>query len=112
MSDVQAPGTEVRITATSGSITVVAEPRHDVVTDGQARVEVGADGAVEVVAKSKSITVRCPEGADTVVGTNSGSLRFQGRVGAVKATTTSGRIEVERATAVDARAMSGSITVD
>jgi hypothetical protein len=114
-STVDAPGhPEVRITAGSGSITVVGEARGDVVTDGGGDVRRASDGAFEVAPqrRSRSMTVRCPEGAAVMVGTRSGSLRLSGRLGAVRATTMSGSIDVEDATAADLRAMSGTITVD
>ena len=104
---------EVRITTGSGSITVIGEPRDGVSTDGDALVQV--DGpSIKVAGKkaSRSLTVRCPEGSDVVVGTRSGSLRFQGRLGAVRATTMSGRIEVADAASADIRGMSTSIRVD
>ena len=111
---VDAPGhPEVRITAGSGSITVVGEARDDVVADGGEDVRRASDGAFEVAPhrRSRSMTVRCPKGASVKVGTRSGSLRLSGRLGAVRATTMSGSIEVEEAAAVDLRAMSGTITV-
>jgi DUF4097 and DUF4098 domain-containing protein YvlB len=103
---------EVRISSVSGRITVVAESRFDVVADG-ARIETAADGSVGVLPMraSTSITVRCPVGADIVVGTRSGSLRLQGHLGAVLATTLSGRIEAEDVASADLRAVSGSIVV-
>ncbi|HEX2381960.1 MAG TPA: DUF4097 family beta strand repeat-containing protein [Acidimicrobiales bacterium] len=114
MSDtVDAPGQpEVRISAGSGSITIIGEAREDVVTDGHAHVH-AHDGAFEITAhrRSRSMTVRCPAGASVVVGSRSGSLRLSGRLGAVRATTMSGSIDVEEAAEVDLRAMSGTITV-
>lgn len=111
---VDAPGQpDVRITAGSGSVTVVAEARADVVADGRVEVHHRDDGTVEVTPQrgSRSMTVRCPEGTSLVVGTRSGSLRLTGRLDAVHATTMSGSIEVEDAASVDLRAMSGKITV-
>lgn len=104
---------EVRITTASGSITVVAEPRDDVVADDSVDVRRAHDGSTEVVPRkrSRSMTVRCPEGAAVVVGTRSGSLKLAGSFGAVRVTTMSGSITVDRATSVDARAMSGKIVV-
>src|SRR6476619_2298769 len=110
---VDAPGQpEVRITAGSGSITVIAEPRDDVVTDEHAHVH-RHDGALEITSsrRSRAMTVRCPEGASVMVGSRSGSLHLSGRLGTVRATTMSGSVDVEQAAAVDLRAMSGTITV-
>ena len=104
---------EVRITAGSGSITVIGETRDDVVADGHAEVHRGNDGAFEIAShrRSRSMTVRCPEGASVMVGSRSGSLRLSGRLGTVRATTLSGSIDVEATAAADLRAMSGTITV-
>ena len=111
---VDAPGQpEVRITAGSGSITVIGEARDDVVTDGEADVHRASDGAFEIAPRrrSRSMTVRCPEGASVMVGTRSGSLRLTGRLGTVRANTMSGSIDVDEAASADLRAMSGTITV-
>jgi DUF4097 and DUF4098 domain-containing protein YvlB len=112
--DVRPPGSpSIRIASSSGSITVVAEARADVVADGSATVEMAPDGSVEVVPRRRStgITVRCPEGSSLVVGTGSGSLQLQGRLGPVRATTLSGRLQADEVTSADLRAMSGSIRV-
>jgi len=105
---------EVRIVAGSGSITVIGEMRADVVADGKAQLETDADGALSVVSgkHSRSLTVRCPEGTNVVVGTRSGSIRFRGNLGAVRATTMSGYVEAEHVESADIRAMSGSIDVE
>jgi DUF4097 and DUF4098 domain-containing protein YvlB len=112
--DVPAPDRrEVRIATSSGSITVIAEARVDVVAEGGAHVATEADGTVEVSPRrsSVSITVRCPEGVDLVVGTRSGSLLLRGHLGSVRATTLSGRIDADDLARADLRAMSGSIVV-
>ena len=109
-----APGSpEVRVTTASGSITVVAEPRHDVSVDERGDVRRASDGAFEVVPdkRSRSVTVRCPLGSSVAVGSRSGKLRLSGRLGAVRATALSGSISVDEASSVDLRAMSGTITV-
>jgi DUF4097 and DUF4098 domain-containing protein YvlB len=104
---------QVRITSSSGSITVVAEPRDDVIADGAAEVDTTSDGSIDVIpgTRSTSITVRCPEGASLVVGTRSGSLHLRGHLGAVRATTLSGRLEADDVSSADMRAMSGSIRI-
>jgi hypothetical protein len=111
---VRAPGQpEVRIASTSGAVTVVAEVRDDVVAEGGAQIDAAADGSIEVslARGSTSITVRCPEGSDIVVGTRSGSLRLEGRLGSVMANTISGRIDADNVASADLRAVSGSIVV-
>lgn len=114
VDSVEGPGPpEIRIAASSGSITVFGEPRDDVVSDDNARVNAGPEGSVEVVPRkgSRSVTVRCPEGTHVVVGTRSGSLQLKGRLGAVRATTMSGKISVDQVASADVRSMSGSIAV-
>ena len=103
----------VRIASSSGSITVLAESRVDLVAEGAANVETAEDGSVEVVLRrnSDSITVHCPEGTSLVVGTRSGSLTMSGHLGAVRATTLSGQLEAGDVTSADLRSTSGSILV-
>ncbi len=102
--------TTVRISTTSGGVRVLAEERHDTAIDGHARVD-EADGITTVVGGSDRLTVRVPNGTDVVVGTDSGKVEIKGRVGAVATTTTSGRIDIETATTVDARSSTGRIQV-
>jgi hypothetical protein len=104
---------ELRVTATSGSLTVLAETRADVVIDGSGEVRTSADGSVDVLLRraSTSIKVRCPEGTDVVAGTRSGSLYLHGRLGDVRATTISGRVEADDVSSADLRSTSGSILV-
>ena len=110
----EAPGQPgVRIAGSSATITVIGEARADVVTDGGAGLGRTEDGCVEVHLErsSRSVTVRCPEGSDLVVGTRSGSVHLRGYLGAVRATTVSGSIKAEHVRSADLRAMSGSVTV-
>lgn len=105
-------GPEVRVTTSSGSVRVIGEERADVVAEGGT---VKVDGpTVTVVGKksSGSLTIRCPEGMDLVVGTRSGSLRILGRVGAVRYTAMSGSVQAEHVGSADIRTMSGSIQVE
>ena len=99
----------VRVTSSSGSICIVAEPRADVLVEGRASIEVGTDGDTSVKASSKAIEVWCPEGADVVAGTSSGDVRLHGRFGEVRITTSSARIEIDHATAAELRTSSGSV---
>src|SRR4051794_23584948 len=104
---------EIRIAAGSGSINVTAEARGDVDAGSGGLVE-REDGVVKVVGHRNSTTlnVRCPEGADVVIGTRSGSITLTGQFGAVRAQTMSGKIDVhDAATSADIRTMSGSIHV-
>src|SRR5438067_10423688 len=104
---------EVRVSTHSGSITVVGESRADVVADGPVRMDVEDDGSIKITSKkgSSSLTIRCPEGSDVVVGTHSGSLTLKGRLGAARVTTMSGSIKAEQVSSADIRARSGSVEV-
>ena len=102
---------EVRVSTSSGRVTVIAEPRDDVAAEG-GKVKIDGDSVTVVANKSSSsLTVRCPEGADLVVGTRSGSLVLHGRVGALRFTTMSGSLRAEHVASTDIRSMSGSVEV-
>src|SRR5436190_13954302 len=105
-------GLEVRVATSSGSVRIVGEARDDVAADG---ASVKVDGTtVNVVGErsSGSLVIRCPEDADLVVGTRSGSLEIRGRVGSVRYTTLSGSLRAEHVASADIRSMSGSIEVE
>jgi len=104
----------LRISARSGSVTVNAEQRTDVVVEHGGTAETTADGAVEIrpLRSSASIEVRCPEGADVMVGTRSGSVNLRGHLGSVSVTSQSGSIKVSAAQDADLRTASGSAELD
>jgi ferric-dicitrate binding protein FerR (iron transport regulator) len=106
------------LTARSGRITVTGEERPDVVFESgvsSARdVAQDATGRIAVTSArwgSAALEVRCPTGTNVVVGTASGRVELRGRLGEVRVTTLSGRIEVDQAEALDLRSVSGSIAV-
>ena len=90
---------------------MTAEARADVVVDRGHIAGPSADGAVEIrpVKPSDSVHVRCPEGADVMVGTRSGRVELSGRFGAVGVTSQSGSIRVAAAAEADLRTVSGSV---
>ena len=105
----------LRLQSRSGNVRVIAEPRDDVLAEGD-RISGGLteDGhAVEIRAGrgSGSLTVRCPAGTDVTVGTHSGNVRLEGQFGDVSVTTMSGKIEVDMADQADLRAMSADVVV-
>lgn len=110
MSEVAALRPLVRVATSSGSIRVVGEERTDVVSD-HGTVDVRGSEVCVTTRSSTSVEVRCPAGADVVAGSSSGSIRLEGRLGDVRATTSSGKITVERAAAADLRSSSGSLRV-
>jgi DUF4097 and DUF4098 domain-containing protein YvlB len=101
----------VRITSRSGSVQVTGEQRADVVVKGARHAEVLADGSVEVKGRSGSVTVRCSEGSDVIIGTGSGNVELKGRLGHARVTVGSGSISAERIESLDARTASGSFVV-
>ena len=60
---------------------------------------------------NSAVEVRVPEGTDLVIGTTSGKVTVEGRVGAVSVLTVSGRISIDQALSVDARTKSGRVHV-
>jgi DUF4097 and DUF4098 domain-containing protein YvlB len=103
----------LRIGATSGGVKVTAEPRTDVVVDRGVAVTT-MDGAIEIgaVRRSNSIDVRCPAGADVMVGTRSGRVELNGRFGTVGVTSQSGSIRVGAVAEADLRTVSGLVELD
>lgn len=109
-------GVTLRVQSRSGRVLVIAEAREDVSAETDSvdvRIE---DGGTALLVRSgrggsKTLTVRCPIDTDLSVGTQSGSVRLEGKFGAVSVTTMSGDIEVDDAEELDARSMSGKLTV-
>lgn len=100
----------VRISTTSGSVRVTAEPGRTDVSSSSTPVS-SVDESVTIDGGNSKVDVRVPEGTDLVIGTISGKVTVDGRVGAVSALTTSGRISIEHAASVDARSTSGQVEV-
>ena len=109
---------DLHLTTRSGRILVVAEDRRDVLIETGApspdKIEVDATGRVQLSSArggSSALEVRCPAGADVVIGTLSGRIELRGTLGSVRVTTVSSDISVERAEALDLRTVAGSIEV-
>ncbi len=109
---------ELHVTTRSGRVTITAEERPDVLIEAGApspeKIEADPTGRITLTSAkggSAALEIRCPEGTDAVVGTISGQVELRGPLGAVRVTTVSASIEVERAEALDARSISGSIEV-
>ena len=105
----------LRLQSRSGRVEVVAEPRDDVLAEGDAIESQVDDGGATLRIRNghgrKSFVVRCPVGTDVAIGTQSGPVRLVGDFGTVSVTTASGSIEVDSADEADLRTMSSSITV-
>jgi DUF4097 and DUF4098 domain-containing protein YvlB len=104
---------QLRISTASGRVTVVAESRSDVVVDRGGTARSGGDQVVEIRARrqSDSLEVRCPNGADVFVGTRSGNVELQGRLGTVGVTSQSGSIRAAAVAEADLRTVSGTVEV-
>ena len=109
---------ELRINARSGRIVVRAEERDDVLVEqGAEHLHVSRDegGALTLNTGrggSAGIELLCPIGTPLTIGNGSGRVDLSGTFGAVRATTASGGISIERAEAVDLRTNSGNVSVD
>jgi DUF4097 and DUF4098 domain-containing protein YvlB len=102
----------LRLQSRSGRIDVRAEPRDDVLVEGESFETREEDAALLVRSGrggSKPLMVRCPVGTDVVAGTQSGVVKLEGEFGTVSVTTASGAIELERADEADLRTAAGSI---
>jgi DUF4097 and DUF4098 domain-containing protein YvlB len=99
----------VRVSATGGRLTVVAEARRDVLVSGASLHQEG--GRATVDGGSGRVEVRVPAGVDLVVGTHSGRVQVDGPVGAVAVVTESGRVSVAQAESVDVRTSSGRVEI-
>jgi Putative adhesin len=113
-ADATSVASRVSVTSRSGRVEVVAEPRADIEVAGARRAVLERDDAGEHVlvdGKHEHIIVHCPVGTDLFVGTLSGRVAVTGRLGAVRVTTSSGRVDVGEAVSVDVRTRSGTIRV-
>lgn len=100
----------VRISATSGSVSVVATPGLTAVRSGRRPIVV--DGPTATVESTyQRAVLEVPEGMDLVIGTTSGSIEVLGPAGTVAVTATSGKVEIEEAASVDVRTTSGRVTI-
>ena len=100
----------VRIYSGSHRCEVEAGPWAEVTVVGDAQLDLGPGGH-EIDDVRSRIRVRVPEGTDLVVGSSSGRVEITGRCGAVSVTSSSGKVQVAAATAVDARTDSGRIEI-
>lgn len=106
----------LRLQSRSGRVHVIAEARDDVDAETDSLEAFSEDGGRTLLIRSsrggaKPLVVRCPLETDVVIGTQSGSVKGEGRLGVVRVTTMSGSIQVESAEEADLRTMSGSIEV-
>ena len=103
--------TRITIAARSGKVRVIASRGATLAVDG-ARMTLDDDGAMRIDGRSDAVTVHCPEDTDVTIGTFSGRVDCAGRLGAMKVTTASGRVSVERCTSIDLRTKSGRVDVE
>jgi DUF4097 and DUF4098 domain-containing protein YvlB len=101
----------LRISRRSGKVRVVADPGAPVSVEGGS-VETKEDGTLEIHSRSSDkLVVTCPTGSDLTISTSSGAIEVIGEVGSVRVTTKSGNLEIEHASAIDARGASGRVAV-
>ena len=107
---------QLRLSTSSGRITVTAEERSDILIEAGApardAIEVDSAGQVTLTSAkggSAHLKVRCPTGTNVVAGTVSGTVELRGELGQAHVTTVSGKIDVEGAEGLDVRTVSGSI---
>jgi DUF4097 and DUF4098 domain-containing protein YvlB len=106
----------LRLQSRSGKVHVIAEPRDDVEAEtDDVNHFMEDDGRTLVVRSgrggSRPLIVHCPIETDLVIGTQSGAVKLEGRLGVARVTTMSGNVEVEDAEELDVRTMAGSIDV-
>jgi DUF4097 and DUF4098 domain-containing protein YvlB len=112
--------TELSVSTRSGRVVIEAEERRDLYLESDAplrddKIDVDSTGRVSVKSArggSGWLQIRCPTGTDLVIGTVSGKVELRGQFGAVRVTTVSGSVNVERAEELDVRTISGNIEVE
>ncbi len=105
--------TRLNVATRSGRVRVEGREGAGLTVNG-GNVEHDDDGTVRVTAGtggSNAVEIVCPAGSDVIVGTASGGVELAGRLGDVRVTTASGRIEIDDALRVDVRTASGKIHI-
>ncbi len=103
----------LNVSTRSGSVRVDAAPGIELSIDGGAVVG-DNEGELQVrrTEGASTIVVHCPLDTDVTIGTVSGSIVTEGRLGAVRVVTVSGKVHVAEAQRVDVRAKSGTVELD
>jgi len=112
---------------TSSEAPLSAAPARVCVTlrSGRVHVEAGAeaisvkgasfstepDGAVVVKGGAGAVSISCPDDTDIVIGSHAARVTTDGKLGAVRISVTSGRVQVAEARELDVRTASGRVTV-
>jgi hypothetical protein len=104
------PPARLTIAARSGSIVVRTGPGPEIEARG-AKVHLEPDGSYRIESGSNSMEVTCPEGTDLILGTSSGKVHLEGRLGDVRVTASSGSVHIEAARRIDVRAHSGTVEI-
>ncbi len=104
------PGGRIVVSSRSGRVLISGEDRTDIEVDGASARHDDA-GVLTVKGGSRSIEVRCPVGSDLVVGTSSATVKLRGLLGDVRVTTRSGSIDADEAATIEARSVSGRISI-
>lgn len=109
VTPVAAPPARVTVTLRSGRVHV--EAGADSVRVKGASFDTEPDGAVFVKGGAGAVSISCPDDTDIVIGSQAARITTSGRLGAVRISVTSGRVEVDAARELDIRTASGRVTV-
>jgi DUF4097 and DUF4098 domain-containing protein YvlB len=102
----------LKVSTRKGSVRVV--PAADAELSVEGGNVVGEYEGVQDIRRAegaKTIVVHCPPGTDVTVGTTSGSVETEGKLGAVRIATVSGKVHVADVDRVDVRTKSGSVKI-
>lgn len=102
--------TAVRISASNGRVELFAKATGEFRLKGAADV-IDDDGRVTISNVRSRLEVYVPVDTDVVVGTTTGRIQVNGRVGHLAVVTESGRVEVDAAASVDIRTESSRVEV-
>jgi DUF4097 and DUF4098 domain-containing protein YvlB len=100
----------VRISGSSGRVTVTAVAGEALRVVGDARVTESPD-QITIDHAHGRVSITVPAGTDIVIGTTSGRVTVGGPVGHVALVSASGRVDIEQAASVDVRTESSSVEV-
>jgi DUF4097 and DUF4098 domain-containing protein YvlB len=101
----------VTIVVKSDSVSVVASPGAPLKARG-GLVSAQTDGSVRVDSSGGPIELTCDENAHLSIGTKSGRVTCKGTLGEVRVTSSSGRVDIERANTIDVRTTSGKVSIE
>lgn len=106
------PGrTPARVCVTLRSGRVHVEAGAEAIRVKGASFSTEPDGGVLVNAGAGAVSISCPDGTDIVIGSHAARVTTDGKLGSVRISVTSGRVEVAEARELDVRTASGRVSV-